>query len=91
MKANSLFVSGLALALAAGCTLEKTEDVDQFREAVPSADAVAVDGPDTTGTNGRKVASGARAKIADLRLIDLWFDDAACSVSAPGRARDRRR
>jgi hypothetical protein len=35
--------------------------------------------------------AGARAKIADLRLIDLWVDDAACSVSAPGRARDRRR
>ncbi len=65
MNIKSMLVSGLALALASGCTLEKTEDVDQFREAVPSADSVVVDGPDTTGTSERNAASGARGTLTD--------------------------
>jgi hypothetical protein len=65
MNTKSMLVSVLALALASGCTLEETEDVDQYREAVPSAGAVAVDGPDTTGTSGRNAASGARGTLTD--------------------------
>ena len=63
MNRKALFVSGLACAFLGGCQLENTDDVDQFREAVPTADAVAVDGPDTTGTSGRRAASGARGAL----------------------------
>ena len=55
----------LSLAFLGGCTLDQTDDVDQFRQAVPSADAVAVDGPDSTGTNGRQAASGSRGTLAE--------------------------
>jgi hypothetical protein len=65
MNRTALLIPGLALAFLGGCTLEKTEDVDQFREAVPAADSVTVDGPDTTGTSSRKAASGARGALAD--------------------------
>ena len=54
----------LALAFLGGCTLDQNDDVDQFRQAVPSADAVAVDGPDTTAGE-RGAASGARGMLAE--------------------------
>ena len=76
MHKLSLLASGLALAFLGGCTLEKTEDVDQFREAVPSADAVTVDGPETTGTSGRKAASGARGALAEAPATSepaFWY------------------
>jgi hypothetical protein len=60
---KAFFVSGFALAFLGGCTLEDTGEVDQFREAVPSADSVAVDGPDTTATGDRRAASGARGAL----------------------------
>ena len=53
-------IPALALAFLGGCALDQNDDVDQFRQAVPSADAVAVDGPDTTAGE-RGAASGARA------------------------------
>jgi hypothetical protein len=55
----------LALAFLGGCALDQNDDVDQFRQAVPSADAVAVDGPDTTGASSRRAASGARGALAE--------------------------
>jgi hypothetical protein len=61
---KALFISGLAVAFLGGCSLENTAEVDQFREAVPSADSVAVDGPDTTRTGDRSAASGARGALA---------------------------
>jgi hypothetical protein len=76
MNTKSMLVSGLALALASGCTLEKTEDVDQFREAVPAADAVAVDGPDSSGTSARKAAAGARGELTpgpDAAAPAYWY------------------
>jgi hypothetical protein len=65
MNGKALFVSSLACAFLGGCQLESTDDVDQFREAVPTADAVVVDGPDTTGTSGRRAASGARGALTE--------------------------
>ena len=65
MNSKSLLVPGLAFALLGGCTLEKTDDVEQFREAVPAASSVAVDGPDSTGANGREAASGSRGTLAE--------------------------
>ena len=76
MNRNALFLSGLALAFLGGCNLEKTEDVDQFREAVPTADSVAVDGPDTTGTSDRKAASGSRGALAEAPAASapaFWY------------------
>lgn len=37
-----------------------------------------------------EVAAGAHAKIADVRLVNLWLDDGACSISYPGRSRRAR-
>jgi hypothetical protein len=62
---KTFLIPGLALAFLGGCALEQNDDVDPFRQAVPSADAVAVDGPDTTGTSGRRAASGARGTLAE--------------------------
>ncbi|HEX6273911.1 MAG TPA: hypothetical protein VFZ53_12775 [Polyangiaceae bacterium] len=59
---KAVFVSGLALAFLGGCSLESTGEVDQFREALPSADSVAVDGPETTRTGDRS-ASGVRGAL----------------------------
>jgi hypothetical protein len=64
MNGKAVFVSGLALSLLGGCSLQNTDDVDQFREAVPAADSVAVDGPDTVGEGERQAASGARGALA---------------------------
>jgi len=37
-----------------------------------------------------EVATGAHAKIADVRLVNLWRDDGACSISHLGRGRRAR-
>ncbi|HEV8246464.1 MAG TPA: hypothetical protein VGP93_11880, partial [Polyangiaceae bacterium] len=43
-----LSLAAFVFALAAsGCSLEKKDDVGEYREAIPQADAVAVDGPET--------------------------------------------
>jgi hypothetical protein len=65
MNSKSILVSGLAFAFLGGCTLEKTDDVEQFREAVPVASSVAVDGPDSTGAGDRRAASGSRGTLAE--------------------------
>jgi len=43
----------LALNLVAGCTLQKKDDADAFRAAVPQSEAVSLSGPDgSSGANG---------------------------------------
>lgn len=63
MNGKALFVPTMLLGLLGGCTLEKTDDADEFRQAIPSADSVAVDGPETTGTTSHQAASGARGSL----------------------------
>jgi hypothetical protein len=38
----------LALTFVAGCTLQKKDDADEFRDAVPQSASVALSGPDAS-------------------------------------------
>ncbi len=50
------FAFGLSVS---GCSLEKKDDVGVYREAIPEADAVAVDGPETTQGESSTRSGGA--------------------------------
>lgn len=49
---TGLWLGGCALALnlVAGCTLQKKDDADVFREAVPQSQAVSLSGPDSASS-----------------------------------------
>lgn len=58
-------LTALVLALAASaCTLEKADDVSEYREAIPQKDAVAVDGPETAQGQSSSNA-GSRGLLAE--------------------------
>ncbi|HEX3774625.1 MAG TPA: hypothetical protein VHV51_09185 [Polyangiaceae bacterium] len=41
----------LALSLVAGCTLQKKDDADAFREAVPQSESISLSGPDSSSAS----------------------------------------
>ena len=50
-KTCSWFVGcALALTFVSGCTLQKKDDADEFRDAVPQSESIALAGPDSSGT-----------------------------------------
>ncbi len=52
-------LAAVAVAIAAsGCTLEKKDDVSEYREAIPQADAVTVDGPETAQGQSSTMSGG---------------------------------
>jgi hypothetical protein len=62
--------SALALTVVSGCTLQKKDDADEFRDAVPEAESIALSGPDaasgssataSTGPSRRTLATGPAA------------------------------
>jgi hypothetical protein len=60
---GSLF-SLFAAAAASACTLEKKDDVGPFREAIPQAEAVKVDGPESVAGESRS-RSGSSGLLAE--------------------------
>ena len=54
----------IALSALAGCTLDKKDDADEFREAVPEARTIALSGPDSNGTRVTAAASPGRGTLA---------------------------
>ena len=67
----------LALAFtASACTLEKKDDVSAYREAIPQAEAVTVDGPESTGGESRSM-SGSSGLLQtgpdDLGDYAYWY------------------
>ncbi|MDF3067851.1 MAG: hypothetical protein K0R38_3452 [Polyangiaceae bacterium] len=53
-----------AVALLPGCMLDKQDDAEEYREAVPQREAVLVAGPETDAPVGRETASLAPSRYA---------------------------
>jgi len=56
-KTRSWLVGALVLAVSSGCALQKKDDVDAFRDAVPKAEAVSVSGPEGAASGSTSTAS----------------------------------
>jgi hypothetical protein len=54
---NPLAIALLALSFTPGCMLEKQDDGEEYREAVPLREAVVVSGPETAAASGTSTAS----------------------------------
>jgi hypothetical protein len=53
-----LAVGALALGFVSGCTLQKKDDSDEFRDAVPQSEAIALSGPDTQSGGTATASAG---------------------------------
>src|SRR5690348_16914897 len=60
----ALLVTATALA-APGCTLEKSDDVSEYREALPEASNVRVAGPEAESGGERTQTGAGTALLAD--------------------------
>src|SRR5688500_8194938 len=65
IQASQHYLAAICLVLGmSACSLEKKDDVSEYREALPQKDAVALDGPETTqGQSG--TTSGSAGLLAD--------------------------
>src|SRR5262245_20662577 len=70
-------LSVFALAFAASaCTLEKKDDVSAYREAIPQAEAVNVDGPESTAGESSSISGSSGLKAdgpTDLGNYAYWY------------------
>jgi hypothetical protein len=64
---RSFLAGSLALALASGCLVQKQDDVSEFREAIPQAEAVTVGGPEgaSNGNSSTSSVEPGRGVLAD--------------------------
>lgn len=77
----------LAVVFASGCALEKTDDeVDAFRQALPEARNVRVDGPESNGEGGSRLAAadalGATPTAAEWYVFTREVRDGVNLVTA---------
>jgi hypothetical protein len=65
-KTRSWFAGcALALTFVSGCTLQKKDDADEFRDAVPQSESIALSGPDaSSGTTTTAVAAPSLRTLA---------------------------
>jgi hypothetical protein len=68
---SRIYVPFICAAVAA-CALEKEEAADEFREAVPTAEAVSVDGPASSG-GSLETASSSRGALAAGAEPARWY------------------
>ena len=62
---GTLALGTLALGTLGGCTLDKKDDgADEFREAVPQSESVALSGPDAKGSTSTAAAGPSRRTLA---------------------------
>ena len=67
-------LSALCLSLAvSACTLEKRDDVSEYREAIPQKEAVVVDGPESAQGDSQS-NSGARGLLAGGAAAGDWAE-----------------
>jgi hypothetical protein len=60
---SRICIPSFCFAVAA-CTLEKQDGADEYREAIPRAEAVSVDGPAGTAAGSLETAAGSRGALA---------------------------
>jgi len=86
---TSLWFGGCALALnlVAGCALQKKDDADAFREAVPQSESVSLSGPDTSSNTS---SSTATAAIVPSRHTEATTPPAPTYAKWYGFTRDMR-
>ena len=57
-KRRSLFAGcALALTFISGCTLQKKDDADEFRDAIPQSESIALSGPDASSSTTTTAAA----------------------------------
>lgn len=70
-QSSRIYVPLICVAVAA-CTLEKEDAADEYREAVPKAEAVSVDGPASSG-GSLETAASSRGALAVGDETARWY------------------
>ena len=72
-----LWLTGCSLvwSVLCGCTLEKRDEADEFRDAVPEPEAAALSGPDASSSRGTAAAIPGRATLAAAPTLGYakWY------------------